>query len=178
MPQLDMEPGQNPERAGRLLFGTAADPEAFVVHSDGSVAVTSAGGETTIDGQSVTIDSSGTAINAVDRGAPSNFAAYVMRTAGADRWSVQMINDATHDLVVSDSANGTVVLRAEARATAPNLSLLTSVKSYGGGAGVVFIPNASAVPGSNPAGGGILYVEAGALKYRGSGGTVTTLGPA
>jgi hypothetical protein len=26
--------------------------------------------------------------------------------------------------------------------------------------------------------GGILYVEAGALKYRGSGGTITTLGAA
>ncbi len=30
----------------------------------------------------------------------------------------------------------------------------------------------------NPSGGGLLYVEAGALKYRGSSGTVTTLGNA
>jgi hypothetical protein len=33
-------------------------------------------------------------------------------------------------------------------------------------------------PTANLAGGGILFVEAGALKYRGSSGTVTTLGPA
>jgi len=33
-------------------------------------------------------------------------------------------------------------------------------------------------PTANLAGGGILFVEAGALKYRGSAGTVTTLGPA
>jgi hypothetical protein len=33
-------------------------------------------------------------------------------------------------------------------------------------------------PSANLAGGGILFVEAGALKYRGSSGTVTTLGPA
>ena len=31
------------------------------------------------------------------------------------------------------------------------------------------------VPTANPSGGGVLYVEAGALKYRGSSGTVTTI---
>lgn len=49
---------------------------------------------------------------------------------------------------------------------------------FGGGTGVVGIQNASVVPASNPSGGGVLYVEGGALKYRGSSGTVTTLGPA
>jgi hypothetical protein len=43
---------------------------------------------------------------------------------------------------------------------------------------MVFIGNATAEPTANPAGGGYLYVFNGALKYRGSGGTVTTLGPA
>jgi hypothetical protein len=33
-------------------------------------------------------------------------------------------------------------------------------------------------PTGNPTGGGFLWVEAGALKYRGTGGTVTTIGPA
>ena len=33
-------------------------------------------------------------------------------------------------------------------------------------------------PTANLTGGGILYVEAGALKYRGSSGTITTIGPA
>jgi hypothetical protein len=47
--------------------------------------------------------------------------------------------------------------------------------SMGGGTAVVGIRNATAVPSSNPTGGGILYVEAGALKYRGSGGTITTI---
>lgn len=39
----------------------------------------------------------------------------------------------------------------------------------------LLIPNASTVPASNPVGGGYLYVQAGALKYRGSSGTVTTI---
>jgi FlaG/FlaF family flagellin (archaellin) len=43
------------------------------------------------------------------------------------------------------------------------------------GARVMYIANASTVPSSNPSGGGVLYVENGALKYRGSSGTVTTL---
>lgn len=42
----------------------------------------------------------------------------------------------------------------------------------------IFIANASTVPTGNPTGGGFLYVEAGALKYRGSSGTVTTIGVA
>lgn len=41
----------------------------------------------------------------------------------------------------------------------------------------VFLANAT-IPTGNPTAGGFLYVEAGALKYRGSSGTVTTLGPA
>jgi hypothetical protein len=51
--------------------------------------------------------------------------------------------------------------------------------SMGGGTGpMMFLANDTADPSSNPAGGGILYVSNGALKYRGSAGTVTTLGPA
>ena len=47
--------------------------------------------------------------------------------------------------------------------------------SFGSGTLVIFIANATAVPSTNPTGGGILYVEAGALKYRGSSGTITTI---
>jgi hypothetical protein len=39
---------------------------------------------------------------------------------------------------------------------------------------VLFIAN-GVVPGSSPVGGGYLYVEGGALKYKGSSGTVTTI---
>jgi hypothetical protein len=39
----------------------------------------------------------------------------------------------------------------------------------------IFIANTTGAPAANPTGGGYLYVEAGAIKYRGSSGTVTTL---
>lgn len=57
--------------------------------------------------------------------------------------------------------DGSVVVGAETHAT--------------GGKGVIAMKNAAAVPTSNFPGGGVLYVEAGKLKYRGSSGTVTTL---
>lgn len=54
----------------------------------------------------------------------------------------------------------------------------STVFDLGAGTGAVIgLKNATAVPSTNPA-GGVLYVEAGALKYRGSSGTVTTLGNA
>jgi len=59
-----------------------------------------------------------------------------------------------------------------------NVQIGATTGVYGGGTGVIGITNASGTPTSNPTGGGILYVEAGALKYRGSSGTITTLGAA
>lgn len=55
-----------------------------------------------------------------------------------------------------------------------NLGIFSS-GSFGGGQQVIFITNASTLPTSNPTGGGILYVDSGALKYRGSSGTITTI---
>jgi hypothetical protein len=49
---------------------------------------------------------------------------------------------------------------------------------FGGGQGVIVIANATVAPSTKLAGAGILYVEDGALKYRGSNGTVTTIAPA
>jgi hypothetical protein len=46
---------------------------------------------------------------------------------------------------------------------------------FGDGVKVIGIANATTVPTSNPSGGGVLYVDGGALKYRGSSGTVTTI---
>lgn len=49
--------------------------------------------------------------------------------------------------------------------------------SFGSGVKVMFIANGTA-PSGTPTGGGILYVESGALKYKGSSGTVTTIAAA
>jgi hypothetical protein len=49
---------------------------------------------------------------------------------------------------------------------------------FGAGRGVIAIANAAVAPSVNPANAGILYVEDGALKYRGSNGTVTVIASA
>jgi hypothetical protein len=48
----------------------------------------------------------------------------------------------------------------------------------GGGRGGISLTNNYTNPSTNPAGGGILYSDGGALKWRGSSGTVTTIAPA
>lgn len=59
-----------------------------------------------------------------------------------------------------------------------NLVVGPNSASLGGGAGVIYISNATTVPTSNPVGGGVLYVSGGALFYRGSSGTITPIAPA
>ena len=55
-----------------------------------------------------------------------------------------------------------------------NIGIGTS-SEFGSGELVIAISNATTVPSTNPSGGGVLYVEGGALKFRGSSGTVTTI---
>ena len=52
---------------------------------------------------------------------------------------------------------------------------INSTGSFGSGTGVVFLANRTAAPSGTPTGGGVLYAEAGALKWKGSSGTVTTI---
>jgi hypothetical protein len=49
---------------------------------------------------------------------------------------------------------------------------------FGEGRGAIVIANAAVAPTANVTGAGILYVQDGALKYRGSNGTVTVIAPA
>jgi len=53
-----------------------------------------------------------------------------------------------------------------------------AMSAFSDGQGVLGIANALTVPTGNPIGGGFIYVQAGALMYRGSAGTVTTLAAA
>jgi hypothetical protein len=73
----------------------------------------------------------------------------------------------------NDSSFETIVV-FQRLASGGNLGVRTK-DQFGAGEGVIAIANASAAPSVNPAGGGILYVEDGALVYRGSNGTVTVI---
>lgn len=93
-------------------------------------------------------------------------------------------------LVINDLGVNTADVRMEgnslaymffidATAATENIALLTTAapnwQTMDRG---LFIGDSSTAPTGNPAAGGFLYVVAGALTWRGSGGTVTTMGPA
>lgn len=88
---------------------------------------------------------------------------------GTTLWQLLSVNTGV-DLEMILNSNGQEVL---------NLRQTGAVgiggSSFGGGELVVYLANASTVPTSNPSGGGILYVQSGALKFRGSSGTVSTV---
>jgi hypothetical protein len=46
---------------------------------------------------------------------------------------------------------------------------------YGGGDKVIYIANSNIAPPNTPGLGGVLFTAAGALKYKGSSGTITTI---
>jgi len=67
----------------------------------------------------------------------------------------------------------------EGDAASENIALLaSSLPNWQSMDRGVFIGNVTTAPTGNPSGGGFLYVTGGALTYRGSSGTVTTLGAA
>ena len=82
---------------------------------------------------------------------------------------------ATDDFIIS-TLNGSWFERLRVT-RAGNVGVNTTAQ-FGGGVLVIGIANATTVPTTNPTGGGVLYVESGSLKFRGSGGTVTTLAAA
>jgi hypothetical protein len=62
--------------------------------------------------------------------------------------------------------------------TGAGIQVNNSSTAFGGGSGVIGMTNAGTVPTTNPSGGGVLWAEGGALKWRGSSGTVTELAAA
>lgn len=80
---------------------------------------------------------------------------------------------------VGNADSGHIFLNLGAKAgtgKVGNIGLFTiSVANWQNMEKGLFIGNAIVVPTGDPVGGGFLYVEAGALKYRGSSGTITTI---
>jgi hypothetical protein len=99
---------------------------------------------TIVDGNLLLL-STGTAINGVSRGGTSNFAAYVLGTAGADQWAWQMLNNGTNDLYLSDSANGVPVIRVQANPTSPTTTITGNQIVSGGGKGYRFRTSGSSL---------------------------------
>lgn len=106
---------------------------------------------------------------------------------GAYAAGIFAYNPSTSNTVLAVTARGDLVFATgggpttatdKARITEAGIFLLGTTDATGGVAKSVILGNVAAAPTANPVGGGILYVEAGALKYRGTAGTVTTVAAA
>jgi hypothetical protein len=102
----------------------------------------------------------------------------IVRSATSHAVSLLELQDATGSPVLGVNNSGgltsggsTAMIIANGR----NVQFASAGSSFGSGSGVIGIANATTVPTSNPTGGGVLYAEGGALKWRGSSGTVTTI---
>src|SRR5215510_5799000 len=77
---------------------------------------------------------------------------------------------------INDNGFETIVV-FQRLAAGGNIGIRTT-SQFGGGRGVMAIANAAVAPSINPAGGGILYVEDGALMYLGPSGIPREIAPA
>jgi hypothetical protein len=151
----------NTTTGAQTVAGTVATPAqaSITARSAGTKGLVVRGGATLASGTVGAImewhDSVGTQLGRVDQQNGNFRWDYTIRTNGLNGTS-----DNLQTIVLSGSKN---------------VQLGGGSASVGSGSGVIGITNATTVPTSNPTGGGVLYVEAGALKYRGSSGTVTTI---
>jgi hypothetical protein len=91
---------------------------------------------------------------------------------------LESIATGTNRQPIQEAGTGGATGDNHGNALRSNTQFGSTTRSFGGGDGVLGIANATTVPNANPTAGGVLYAESGALKWRGSSGTVTTIAPA
>lgn len=116
-----------------------------------------------------------TSLVAINQGNAAN-TAFAVRGMAAQSGLLTRWEDSASTLLASVSAAGKGTFAGVTLSTTTSLSLGTP--SLGGGAGVISIANATTAPTTDPSGGGILYCSGGALVFRGSSGTITTIAAA
>ncbi|MDP8928680.1 MAG: hypothetical protein M3O70_08930 [Actinomycetota bacterium] len=97
-------------------------------------------------------------------------------TADALYWKIR--KNASQNLMIGYWASGAEDVTKSIYIIKDGILGIFKNSGFGGGVGVVGIANATTVPTANPTAGGVLYAEGGALKWRGSAGTVTTIAAA
>jgi len=146
---------------GKVGIGTSAS-NTHALKVDGDILVTNAGNVS------------------MELGGGTGFAAFIdLKNPSTDDYDVRVIND--------DSTIIDVVHNSRARVEGNNsLGLCVGDTSSGNPIpevvtvrpDYILIKDTSGAPSGTPTGGGYLYVESGALKFKGSSGTVTTIADA
>jgi len=162
--------GITPSGYNGTYIATVTGSTTFTVTTSGSnLGATTVSGTASVPAQaSFTARSAGT-VGLLVRAAPSHVGSVV---------SVQ--NSSGTEILGISNGGGLLYQGTTAMLIQPsrNVQFAASTASFGGGGGVIGIANAGTVPTTNPSGGGVLYVEGGALKWRGSSGGVTVIADA
>jgi hypothetical protein len=145
---------------GQIL--TVADGRSFIFYSGSNIALQ-------ISNQSIRYGTSPSTAGFIR--APNNSTIIAARNF-ANSSDISVLAVTSSDFIQLGTSTATTAINGA------NISLLSSIGSFGNGSAVIFIANVNVIPSTNPINGGILYVDSGALKYRGSSGTVSTIAPA
>lgn len=194
---LTIKPTTGTGSAGAdLIFGAGSNgaTQGFRIFNDGSLATGTGGAASASQGElniRSTASTNGTlrydflvydnTAQAVGTGGGMAFSGHdgVQERAAGGFYAYKENNTSgnySYSIKIATRTNGATPADAMVLDSNLNLAIGTGTGSWGGGTGgCVFIANRTAAPSSNPTGGGILYCEAGALKYRGSSGTVTVI---
>jgi hypothetical protein len=96
---------------------------------------------------------------------------FLIRGASGQSVNLFEIQTSASSALVSVSSGGSLTVGGNIN----GLNIRCNGGDTSNGSGIFALLNAATVPTTTPAAGGIIYVQAGALKYIGSSGTVTTL---
>jgi hypothetical protein len=154
-------------------IGTAGATEVMSLDNAGILTITGNGAVSSVNG----------ALK-LKRSDTSAFGQVMFYTSSTNYMSLGFRSGGTNNLFIYDEIN-TLNVASFAPGSTPISTFIGNVAlgntgSFGSGLKVVFIANASTVPSTTPVGGGVIYVDpvSGALKYKGSAGTLTQLAPA
>lgn len=110
----------------------------------------------------------------LNRSASTGLGRIFWQTASANKWTFGLRQNETGMNLFDEVAGASRLYVAD---SSGNVGIGTTTQ-FGSGTGVIGLANAGTDPTTNPTGGGVLYASSGALKWRGSSGTVTQLAAA
>jgi hypothetical protein len=172
-------------------IGTLVDQPLIIARSSGLVTIGGASGTaggllvTRASGVALTVTPTATGGQAIlVTGTDNTAAAYQANVSGDAVNRFRVYADGKHEWGDGTNARDANLYRSSASVLKTDdwfsavLGVRINTTSTGSGQGVLAMANATTAPSGTPSGGGVLYVDAGALKYKGSSGTVTTLAAA
>ncbi len=132
------------------------------ISAGGTMSTTSVGNTASASNAFIALNTTGLVLSR--NIADANPAVILQQQSATSTGDIVQFKNNTATAVMTVGQNGNVGIGASA--------------TFGAGAGVIGLKTATTLPTVNPTNGGILYVDAGALKYRGTSGTITTIAAA